>query len=538
MTQTNWWKHSVVYQIYPRSFKDSNGDGIGDLKGIIEKLDYLKELGIDVIWLCPVYRSPMEDNGYDIADYQDIDPLFGSLDTMDELIKEAKKRGIRIIMDLVVNHTSSEHPWFKESRKSKDNPYRNFYIWRDEPNDLRSTFGGPAWTFDEQTGQYYFHNFAKGQPDLNWENPKVRQEVYKMINWWLDRGIAGFRMDVIDLIGKDIDNKILSNGPTLHQYLQEMHRESFGNYDTLTVGETWGATPEIAELYSDPDRKELSMIFQFEHMTIDWGEYGKWTPIPLDFVRLKQILNKWQHLEKGWIALFWNNHDLPRIVSRFGNDEEYRVESAKMLAMVLHFMKGTPYIFQGEEIGMTNVKFPTIDDYKDVEIHGFYKDYVLEQKIMTHDEFMEGVYYSGRDNARTPMQWDDSENAGFTTGTPWIKINPNFQSINVKAALEDQNSIFFTYKKLIELRKNSPYADTIKFGEFELLLEDDEQIFSYIRSDEQNRLLLVANFTKEIVDVTIDEAIVDVIMSNYDNPPTDLTNIKLRPYEAIVYEIK
>lgn len=388
-----WWHKSVVYQIYPRSFKDTNNDGIGDIQGIIEKLDYLATLGIDVIWLSPVYKSPMVDNGYDISDYQDIDEIFGSLDDMDQLIKEANQRGIKIVMDLVVNHTSDKHPWFLEAKKSIDNPYRDYYIWRNEDNGLRSIFGGSAWEYDENTKQYYFHNFAKEQPDLNWENPQVRNEIYEMINWWLKRGISGFRLDVIDLIGKEVDKKIIADGPKLHELIQEMNQHTFGNYDALTVGETWSATPESAKLYSDPKRNELNMIFQFEHMTLDWGKHGKWTPIDLDFIKLKQILSKWQtEINPGWNSLFWCNHDLPRIVSRWGNDGKYREESAKLFAIILHFMKGTPYIYQGEEIGMTNVKFPNLSDYNDVEIHGTYQDFVLEQKLLSHDEFMQGVY--------------------------------------------------------------------------------------------------------------------------------------------------
>ncbi len=532
-----WWHKSVVYQIYPKSFKDTTGNGIGDLKGIIKKLDYLKTLGIDVIWLSPVYQSPMEDNGYDISDYQAIDPLFGDLDDMDLLIEEGNKRGIKIVMDLVVNHTSKEHKWFKESRKSKDNPYRDYYIWRDEPNDLRSTFGGSAWTYDDKTNQYYFHNFAKGQPDLNWENPVVQDEIHRMINWWLDRGIGGFRMDVIDLIGKEIDKKIVGNGPRLHPLLQEMNKQTFGNYDVLTVGETWGANPHIAELYSDPERNELSMIFQFEHMMLDWGPLGKWTPKDLDFIQLKNVLSKWQtELKRGWNSLFWNNHDLPRIVSRWGDDKVYRVESAKMLAIILHMMKGTPYIYQGEEIGMTNVKFDSLEEYNDVEIHGSYQDIVVENKYLKHNEFMQGVYQMGRDNARTPMQWNDGKEAGFTEGTPWLKLNPNYKEINVENALERNNSIFYTYQSLIQLRKNSPYSDTIVYGEYKLLLNDDENVFAYIRSDENHELLVIANFTNEEVPLNLEYEAKKIILSNYKD--TSFKQSLLRPYEAIIYELK
>jgi len=532
-----WWHKSVVYQIYPKSFNDSSGNGIGDIKGIIEKLDYLKNLGVDVIWLSPVYQSPMEDNGYDISDYLAIESLFGSLSDMDLLIKKGNELGIKIVMDLVVNHTSNQHKWFLESRKSKDNPYRNYYIWRDEPNDLRSVFGGLAWTYDELTNQYYFHNFAKGQPDLNWENEAIHKEVNHLINWWLDRGIGGFRMDVIDLIGKEIDNKIVGNGPRLHPLIQDMHQKSFGNYDVLTVGETWGANPEIAELYSDPERKELSMIFQFEHMTLDWDYLGKWKPKPLDFIKLKEVFSKWQtELTNGWNSLFWNNHDLPRIVSRFGDDKTYRVESAKMLAIILHMMKGTPYIYQGEEIGMTNVKFDQLSDYNDLEIHGTYKDLVEDQVVLSHDEFMEGVYAMGRDNARTPMQWSNQYQAGFTSGVPWLKVNDNYEEINVEKSLTDKDSIFYTYQELISLRKNSDYSDTIIYGQYELLLPQDEQLYVYKRFDNNHELLIVANFTGQLVPFQLEEDVKEIIIANYKD--SDSSQKVLRPYETVVFKIK
>ncbi len=526
-----WWHKSVVYQIYPRSFMDSNNDGIGDIKGIISKLPYLENLGIDVIWLSPVYKSPMKDNGYDISDYQDIDPLFGNLLDIENLISEGKKHNIKILMDLVVNHTSDQHKWFLESKKSKENPFRDYYIWRDEPSDLRSTFGGSAWTYDETTNQYYFHNFAKEQPDLNWENPKVREEVSTMINWWLEKGIGGFRLDVIDLIGKEVDKKILGNGEKLHPFLNQMNKNSFGNYDVMTVGETWGASPQIAELYSDPTRQELSMIFQFEHMTLDWGNLGKWTPHNLDLITLKSVLSKWQtDLVKGWNSLFWNNHDLPRIVSRWGNDKEYRTQSAKMLAITLHMMKGTPYIYQGEEIGMTNVKFPSIEDYNDVEIHGFYKDFVKDQNLLSHDEFMDGVYKMGRDNARTPMQWNNQENAGFSDSKPWLKVNPNYTSINVENALYDKNSIFHTYKNLINIRKNSKLTNLILDGKYELLLPKDKSIFAYRRYNSKEELIVVSNFTNRDVSHNLVISGYHKVISNYN----DLSSSKLRPYEAFV----
>ena len=539
-----WWHRSVVYQIYPRSFKDTKGNGVGDLRGIIEKLDYLKELGIDVIWLSPVYKSPMDDNGYDISDYQDIAPEFGTMADMDELIEQANHRGIRILMDLVVNHTSDEHPWFLEAKKSKDNPYRDYYIWRDPaedggvPNELNSTFSGTAWQYDETTGQYYLHLFSKRQPDLNWENPKLREEVYQMMNFWLEKGIGGFRMDVIDLIGKEIDHLVTGNGPQLHPYLQEMNQASFGNYDVLTVGETWGATPEIAKLYSNPSRHELSMVFQFEHVSIDWHpQEGKWRPTTFDFIKFKEILSKWQTSLKGegWNSLFWNNHDLPRIVSRWGNDQEYRVQTAKMFASLLHLMQGTPYIYQSEEIGMTNVHFDSLEEYNDIEIQQFYRDNL--QKGYTHEQMMEAIWRNGRDNARTPMQWDESEHAGFTNGTPWLKVNPNYKMINVQQALEDKQSIFYHYKKLIELRKNSKYSDTIIYGDYQLLLPNDHQVFAYTREDNDYKLLVVANFSEEEIATTFENEVKELILSNYNDSSLDLSNLKLRPYETIVFEL-
>lgn len=527
----NWWKNSVVYQVYPRSFMDLNNDGVGDIKGIIDKLPYLENLGINVIWLSPIYKSPMKDNGYDISDYQDVDPAFGTLQDMVDLLAISKQYNIKILMDLVVNHTSDQHKWFQESKKSKDNPYRDYYIWRDTPNDLKSTFGGAAWTYDEKTQQYYFHNFAKEQPDLNWENPKVREEIYSMINWWLEKGVGGFRLDVIDLIGKEIDKGITGNGPNLHPLLKEMNRKSFGKYDVMTVGETWGATPLIGELYSSPENKELSMIFQFEHMTLDWDWLGKWTPKDLNLVQLKQVLSKWQtELHTGWNSLFWNNHDLPRIVSRWGNDTTYRVQSAKMLAMTLHMMKGTPYIYQGEEIGMTNVSFSSLNDYNDVEIHGSYKDFVLEQKIISHDDFMNGVYKMGRDNARTPMQWDTEKYAGFSNHEPWLKVNTNYKNINVLSAIKDTNSIFYTYKDLIEMRRDSDYSDLLLHGDFQLLYPDSSEIFAYKRTYQNQELLIISNFTSAVIDFVFDYSGYDVVIENYSASD----NSHLQPYESII----
>ena len=541
--ERQWWHSSVVYQIYPRSFNDSNGDGIGDINGIREKLDYLKELGIDVIWLSPVYKSPNDDNGYDISDYCDIMDEFGTMEDMDNLLKEANERGIKILMDLVVNHTSDEHKWFIEAKKSKDNEYRDYYIWRDpvdghEPNDLGSCFSGSAWQYDETTDQYYLHLFSKKQPDLNWENEKVRNEVYKMMNFWVDKGIGGFRMDVIDLIGKVPDEMITGNGPKLHEYLQEMNKAALEGNDLLTVGETWGATPEVAKLYSNPERKELSMVFQFEHIGLDQIEgKEKWDLKPLELLALKEVLSKWQtELEgQGWNSLFWNNHDLPRIVSRWGNDKEYRIESAKMFATLLHGMKGTPYIYQGEELGMTNIRFEDIDDYKDIESLNMYKDRL--SKGYTHEEIMESIYAKGRDNGRTPMQWDNSENAGFTTGTPWIAVNKNYNEINAKQCLEDENSVFHHYRKLIDIRKNN---DTIIYGDYTLLCPEDKNIFAYIRELNGDKILVVCNFYDKEVTFSFDGYFnhADILLSNYKDSSTLIERLSLRPYEAIMFRVK
>ena len=541
--EKRWWHSSVVYQIYPRSFNDSNGDGIGDLKGIIEKLDYLKELGIDVIWLSPVYKSPNDDNGYDISDYYDIMDEFGTMEDMDNLLKEAKNRGIKIVMDLVVNHTSDEHKWFIEAKKSKDNEYRDYYIWRDpvdgkEPNGLESCFSGSAWEYDETTKQYYLHLFSKKQPDLNWENENVRNEVYKMMNFWIDKGIGGFRMDVIDLIGKVPDEMITGNGPKLHDYLQEMNKAALEGHDLLTVGETWGATPEIAKLYSNPKRKELSMVFQFEHIGLDQIEgKEKWDVKPLDLLDLKKVLSKWQtELEgEGWNSLFWNNHDLPRIVSRWGNDREYRVESAKMLATLLHGMKGTPYIYQGEELGMTNVRFEDINEYNDIETLNMYKDRI--SKGYSHDEIMASIYAKGRDNARTPMQWDSTENAGFTTGKPWLKVNKNYKFINAEDCLQDKDSIFYHYKKLINIRKHN---DTIIYGNYKLLLPEDKNVFAYSRELNGDKIVVVCNFYNKEINLNFKEDFnnVEILLSNYKDSSILMKDLKLRPYEAIMYRVK
>ena len=541
--ERKWWHSSVVYQIYPRSFNDSNGDGIGDINGIREKLDYLKELGIDVIWLSPVYKSPNDDNGYDISDYCDIMDEFGTMEDMENLLKEANEKGIKILMDLVVNHTSDEHKWFIEAKKSKDNKFRDYYIWRDpvdghEPNDLASCFSGSAWQYDESTAQYYLHLFSKKQPDLNWENEKVRNEVYKMMNFWVDKGIGGFRMDVIDLIGKVPDEMITGNGPKLHDYLQEMNKAALEGHDLLTVGETWGATPEIAKLYSNPKRKELSMVFQFEHIGLDQIEgKEKWDVKPLDLLDLKKVLSKWQtELEgEGWNSLFWNNHDLPRIVSRWGNDREYRVESAKMLATLFHGMKGTPYIYQGEELGMTNVRFEDINEYNDIETLNMYKDRI--SKGYSHDEIMASIYAKGRDNARTPMQWDSTENAGFTTGNPWLAVNKNYKFINAEDCLQDKDSIFYHYKKLIDIRKHN---DTIIYGDYKLLLPEDKNVFAYSRKLNGDKIVVVCNFYDKEVNLNFKEDFnnVEILLSNYKDSSIFMKDLKLRPYEAIMYRVK
>ena len=531
-----WWKKAVVYQIYPKSFQDSDGDGIGDLQGIIKRLDYLETLGINAIWLSPVFKSPQADNGYDISDYRDIDPTFGSLDDMEELINEAKKHKIRIMMDLVLNHSSNEHRWFKEAKKSKDNPYHDYYIWRDgeegmPPSDMKAVFGGSAWEYVPEIGQYYFHQFLPEQPDLNWENPKVRSAIYDMILWWMDKGVGGFRMDVIDQIAKEPDKKITINGPRLQEYFKEMSKETFQKGDLITVGEAWGADTERAKLYSNPDGSEFSMVFQFEHIGLDQKEGGeKWDLAPLPFKKLKKTMAHWQNelYNCGWNSLFWDNHDLPRIVSRWGNDREYRVESAKMLAILLHGMQGTPYIYQGEELGMTNVQYD-IEDYKDCEIINMYHERL--EKGYSKDEIMKSIYAKGRDNARTPMQWDDTENAGFTTGTPWIKVNDNYDKINARSQVDDPDSIFSCYRKLVQLRKDYPvFVD----GKFTLLLEDDENIFAYSRKNEEKTMIVVCNFFDKEIPMPLAKECegMEVLISNYKDT-SDMS--VLRPYEARMY---
>lgn len=533
-TKFGWWKSAVFYQIYPKSFQDSDGDGIGDLRGILSRLDYLQKLGIDGIWLSPVCASPQEDNGYDISDYQAICPMFGTMEDMENLIREAKKRGISIIMDLVLNHTSDEHRWFQEARKSRDNPYHNYYVWRDgtpesAPNDMCSVFGGTAWTFVPELGQYYFHQFAEKQPDLNWDNPTVRQELYHMIRFWVDKGVEGFRLDVIDQIAKDPDRKITNNGPMLHEYLRELSREAFREEGLVTVGEAWGADLERGKLYSAPDGSELSMVFQFEHICLDQQPGGeKWDLMPLKLPALKKCLARWQQglHNSGWNSLFLDNHDLPRIVSRWGNDTEYRVESAKMLAAMLHGMQGTPFIFQGEELGMTNIRLP-IEEYEDIEIRNMYTARVAQG--YSEADIMRSIYARGRDNARTPMQWTEEPGAGFTDGTPWFHINPNHTEINARQALADPNSVFYFYQKLIALRKEHP---VFQDGSFTLLWPEDEKLFAYTRNTEREHLLVVCNFSDETIPLSLTEQYNsrNCILCNYDNCVG-----ALRPYEARMY---
>lgn len=535
--QMEWWKSAVVYQIYPKSFQDSNGDGYGDICGIISRLDYLKDLGVDAIWLCPVFRSPQDDNGYDVSDYQDIDPIFGTLSDMEKLIAEAKKREIVIMLDLVLNHTSDEHRWFKEAKKSKTNPYHDYYVWRDgtkdhAPNGLQSIFSGSAWEWVPELEQYYLHQFSKKQPDLNWENPKVRAEIYKMIRWWEQKGVGGFRMDVIDQIAKEPDREITVNGPKLHTFLRELSKEVFYGKNLITVGETWGATTELAKLYSNPDGSEFSMVFQFEHIELD-QEPGKekWDLAPLRLQDLKRVLGKWQKdlYQKGWNSLFWNNHDLPRIVSRWGNDGQYRNKSAKMLATLLYGLQGTPYIYQGEELGMTNVKYD-LEEYQDIESLNMYRERIREG--YTHEQIMESIYAKGRDNARTPMQWSKDKNAGFTTGTPWLKVNPNYTEINAEEQQTNPDSVFKYYQQLIRLRKT---YDVFLTGYYQEILPEDQKIFAYTRTTDQEQLVVICNFYGDTADFDFPEedySEMELLICNY---PTIQEEGKLRPYEARMY---
>ena len=535
--QKYWWHKATIYQIYPKSFMDSNGDGIGDLKGITSKLDYLQKLGITALWLSPVYDSPMDDNGYDIANYEAIADIFGDMSDMDELLAEAKKRDIQIVMDLVVNHTSDEHAWFIEARENPESPERDFYIWRDKPNELVSIFSGSAWEYDETSGQYYLHFFSKKQPDLNWENPQLRQKVYDMMNFWIDKGIGGFRMDVIDMIGKIPDQLIDTNGPKLHDYIKEMNKASFGKHDLLTVGETWGATPEIAKQYSNPDNQELSMVFQFEHIGLQhkpdspkW-EYEK----ELDVSALKAIFNKWQtelELGQGWNSLFWNNHDLPRILSMWGDTGVYREKSAKALAILLHLMRGTPYIYQGEEIGMTNYPFRTLEELNDIESLNYAKEAL--EKGTSLEVIMDQIRQVGRDNARTPMQWDTSKNAGFSiSDKTWLPVNPNYKDINVESALANPESIFYTYQKLVALRKTQ---DWLVDADFELL-ETASKVFAYIRKTKDSSYLVVVNLSDQEQDFCYDFERAEVVIANTElEPITDQG--KLQAWDALCVKVR
>ncbi len=547
-----WWKEAVIYQIYPRSFMDSNGDGIGDLQGIISRLDYLKYLGIDVIWLSPVYKSPNDDNGYDISDYQDIMEEFGTMADFDELLAAAHERGIKIVMDLVVNHTSDEHKWFMESRKSTNNKYRDYYIWRKgkdaatPPNNWGSCFGGSAWQYDKTTDMYYLHLFSKKQPDLNWDNPEVRREVFDMMTWWCDKGIDGFRMDVISMISKTADmpdgeanglygdfGPYCVHGPNVHNYLREMNEKVLSRYDIMTVGETAGVTTELAKQYAGEHAHELNMVFQFEHVESD-GKYGKWTDEKMPLITLKKILSRWQIdlYGQAWNSLFWDNHDQPRAVSRFGDDRPaYREISAKMLATCLHMLQGTPYIYQGEELGMTNYPFKSPDDFRDIESINAYREWCTDGAL-SHEVFWPCITFKSRDNARTPVQWDDSPQAGFTTGTPWIAVNPNYREINAKAETADPDSVFHYYKKLIALRKAYP---VIVYGRYEPLLEDNEELFVYTRTLEKEKLLVVCSFCDHETHFSIPAEFAGAacLISNRNRTYTD-TELTLEPYEAFV----
>ena len=583
-----WWKEAVVYQVYPRSFNDANGDGIGDLKGITEKLPYLAKLGINVIWLSPVFDSPNVDNGYDISDYFAIMSDFGTMEDFDEMLETAHKHDIKILMDLVANHTSDEHPWFKESRSSKDNPYRDYYIWKDPkgfdedgnpipPNNWASEFGGPAWEWDEATGQFYLHIFFKEQPDLNWENEKVREDLYSMVRWWLDKGVDGFRLDAINIISKpegfpddpstDFEKHtssipfVISNGTMVHPWMKELTRETFSRYDVMTVGETSATSPEDAKLWAGYHTGELNMIFHFDHMGVDNDPNGKlggkWSYAPYKLTELKRILNDWQTTLEGnaWGSLYWNNHDQPRVVSRFGNDsDEFRTLSAKQLATTLHFMQGTPYIYQGEEIGMTNVKFDSIEDYRDGDSIRFYEDMHVDHKRLSHEEAMQAIYIKGRDNARTPVQWDASANGGFSPEgvTPWIAVNPNYPAINAEAVLADEDSIFYHYQQLVALRRGKlkdlmVYAAFAPVDSVQVPHNEDEAVYAYTRtggadgSPANESLLVVSNFTAEeqerdfavLSEAREAGARVELVSSNYK----DDAGSTLRPYEAKVYHI-
>ncbi|WP_077324352.1 alpha,alpha-phosphotrehalase [Virgibacillus siamensis] len=549
--QEAWWQKGVVYQIYPKSFHDTTGNGIGDIQGIIQKLDYIQKLGVDVIWLTPVYQSPQHDNGYDISNYYDIEPDYGTMNDFEELLKETHKRDMKLIMDLVINHTSTDHEWFEQASASRENPFRDFYIWKDGPklpNNWQSKFGGPAWEWDEQTNQYYLHLFDTTQADLNWENKQLRGKLFDMMRFWAEKGIDGFRLDVINLISKNQDfpddysgdgRKFYTDGPRIHEYLHEMNQAVFSPYNMMTVGEMSSTTLESCVLYTRPGRQELDMTFQFHHLKVDYANGEKWTKAPFDFIRLKQILSDWQigmHEGGGWNALFWCNHDQPRVVSRFGDDEKYHMESAKMLAATLHMMKGTPYIYQGEELGMTNPGFQDIRAYRDVESLNAYEK--MKQEGKSEAEALAILQEKSRDNARTPMQWSKEKHAGFTSGEPWIKLADNYQTINAENAVQDPNSIFSFYQELVTLRKK--YA-IITYGDYQQLLAEDEHIFAYTRNWNGETLLVVSNFYPETTTAKItrkDNCEAEVLIANYNDPVQLSERIRLRPYESVVYYLK
>ncbi|MBT2690413.1 alpha,alpha-phosphotrehalase [Bacillus sp. ISL-47] len=556
-----WWKKAVVYQIYPKSFNDTTGNGVGDIPGIIAKLDYLKELGVDVVWLTPIYKSPQRDNGYDISDYFSIHEEYGTMEDFDKLLEEAHKRDIKIIMDIVVNHTSTEHEWFREAKKSKDNPYRDFYIWKDpkadgtEPTNWESKFGGNAWEYDETTEQYYLHLFDVTQADLNWENEELRRKVYDMMKFWFDKGVDGFRLDVINLISKDQrfpdddgaippgdGRRFYTDGPRAHEFMHEMNEKVFSKYDSMTVGEMSSTTIDHCIKYSNPEREELSMTFNFHHLKVDYPNGEKWALADFDFGALKQILSKWQaemHKGGGWNALFWCNHDQPRVVSRYGDDQKYHRESAKMLATTIHMMQGTPYIYQGEEFGMTNPGFDSIDEYRDVESLNIYN--ILREKGKSDREIIEILKSKSRDNSRTPVQWDTTENAGFTEGTPWINVASNYTEINAENAIKDLDSVFYHYKKLIQLRKQ---YDIITSGDYELISEEHPDVFAYIRNGENEKLLVINNFYGKETSFKMPDAVnlegynSEILLSNYEGSPSAADEIKLRPYESVTYYLK
>ena len=549
-----WWKEAVIYQIYPRSFNDTSGDGIGDISGIIDKLDYIKSLGVDVVWLCPIYESPNDDNGYDISDYYNIMTEFGTMADFDRMLAEMKKRDLKLLMDLVANHTSDEHPWFVESRSSKDNPKRDYYIWRqgkngDPPNNWQSYFSGNAWTHDPTTDEYYLHLFTKKQPDLNWDNKKVRQEIYDIMRFWLDKGINGFRMDVISVISKrnyndtpykdfwETVNKVYANGPRVHEFLKEMYENVLSHYNVMSVGEGSGIDIENAIKYVGEERKELNMVFHFDIMTMDHGSEGKFDYRKYDFVQFKKIYRKWDERLKnnGWNSIFLGNHDFPRMISRFGNDEEYWVESAKALAMLLMTMRGTPYIYQGDEIGMTNVAFPSIKDYRDVETLNAYR--VIEKENSNIEKMLKAIHAQGRDNARTPVHWNNEPMAGFTSGEPWINVNPNYKKINVAKQEKDPDSILNFYREMVAFRKHHP---TLVYGDFSMIQEENNRVFAYLREDEENQYLVIINFSDEEntfeLDDQLDMSKAVLAVSNYPEPKPSFFD--LYPWQANLYELQ